>query len=520
MTSKKHILSSTGIRICGFFSIIILIAVFSISGCSQTEDDLESLPFEQPNILFILADDLGMMDLEPYNPDTFYETPNIDRLARSGLTFTNAYGTNPVCSPTRFSIMTGKYPSRHDATNWFCGDRSGRFLHAEMNCYMPAEEVTVAEALREWGYSTFFAGKWHLGEDPELWPENQGFDINKGGWAAGSPSAHGGGGYFAPYNNPRLEDGPDGEFLTERLTNETIEFLQSAGNREEPFFAVLSFYQVHTPLQAPDELIEKYEQKAENLGIADIEVFAEEEQVWPTDDSRRVRTVQNHPVYAAMVESMDRAVGAVLGELDNLGITDNTVVIFTSDDGGLATSEGHPTANLPLRGGKGWLYEGGLRMPLLIRWPGYTNEGEQTNLQVTGTDFYPTLLDIAGLPLREEQHLDGLSFASAVRGEQNSLERDALYWHYPNYSNQGGFPGGAVRMGEWKLIERFEDGQVHLYNLDEDMEEQNDLADQYPERVMNMRDKLHNWYLEVDAKFLRALDGGPEPWRPGAESGH
>lgn len=508
----KEITESRYVR---YFPVILFIIPFWLTMYSQADVDQHSPSPEQPNILFILIDDLGMMDLGTYNPDTFYETPSIDGLADSGLIFTDAYGTNPVCSPTRFSIMTGKYPSRYDATNWFCGDRSEQFLHAEMNCYMPAEEVTVAEALNEGGYSTFFAGKWHLGEDPELWPENQGFDINKGGWTAGSPSAHGGGGYFSPYNNPRLEDGPDGEFLTERLANETIEFFRAAAeNAEEPFFAYLSLYQVHTPLQAPDDLIRKYETKAEDLGIADVGAFAEEEQVWPTDDPRRVRVVQNHPVYAAMVESMDRAVGAVLDELDNLGMANNTVVVFTSDDGGLATSEGHPTANLPLRGGKGWLYEGGLRMPLIIRWPGQVAAGEETNLQVTGTDFYPTLLDIAGLPLRQKQHLDGLSFVHGLTGEGNTLDRDALYWHYPNYSNQGGFPGGAIRMDEWKLIERYEDGRVHLYNLDEDLEEQNDLADQYPDRVREMREKLHEWYLDVDAKFLRAREDGPEPWRP------
>ncbi len=472
---------------------------------------------ERPNVLFIIADDLGMMDLGAYNPDTFYETPNIDALAEEGMKFTQAYGSNPVCSPTRFSVMTGKYPSRHDATNWFCGVRVERFRPADMNCYMPVEEFTLAEAFREGGYATYFAGKWHLGDDPEYWPENQGFDINIGGWTAGSPAAHGGGGYFSPYNNPRLEDGPEGEFLTDRLAQETVEFLRGRGNA--PFFAYLSFYQVHTPLQAPPELVEKYEAKAEALGLDDQEAFGEEEQVWPTDNPRRVRILQSHPVYAAMVESMDRAVGVVLDELEALGLDENTIVIFTSDDGGLATSEGHPTSNLPLRGGKGWLYEGGLRNPVIARWPAAIEAGSTSDTPTMNTDFYPGLLEAAGLPLRPEQHLDGVSMAPLFTGDEGPIhEREALYWHYPHYSNQGGFPGGAIRMGPWKLIERYEDGSVHLYNVEEDLEEQHDVAREHPERVAEMRAKLHAWYEEVDAKFLEPVEDGPEPWRPGDDN--
>ena len=472
-----------------------------------------------PNILFILADDLGMMDLGAYNPDTFYETPNIDRLAGEGIKFTQAYGSNPVCSPTRFSIMTGRYPSRHDATNFFCGRRDARFRPAELNCYMPTEEFTLAEALREGGYKTYFAGKWHLGEEPKYWPEEQGFDVNIGGWRAGSPVAYGGGGYFSPYKNPRLDDGPDGEFLTERLTDETIAFLRDQQDEDEPFFAYLSFYQVHTPLQAPQELIEKYEAKARELGLDELkedEVFDEEEQIWLTDNPRRLRVVQSHTTYAAMVEAMDRGVGRVLDALEELGLKENTLIVFTSDDGGLATSEGHPTSNLPLRGGKGWLYEGGLRNPLIVRWPSVIEAGSICDTPTMNTDFYPGLLEAADLPLRPEQHLDGVSILPLLKGEEGPPhEREALYWHYPHYSNQGGFPGGAIRIGPWKLLERYEDGSVHLYNVEDDIEEQHDVAEQHPDRIAEMRTKLHVWYEEVDAKFLRARQDGPEPWRPG-----
>ncbi len=462
---------------------------------------------ERPNFVFILVDDLGVMDLGAYNPETFYETPHVDQLARSSKLFTDGYAANPVCSPTRFSIMTGKYPSRFDATNWFSGVREGRFRPGPLNDWMPLEELTPAEVLKEAGYRTAFVGKWHLGRTEEYWPEAQGFDINIGGHHRGSPP----GGYFAPYDNPRLSSGPEGEYLTERLTDESIKILEEF--QEDPFFLYLCFYTVHTPLQAPKELVEKYRAKAERLGLTDQPEFSDEEQVWPTDDPRKVRILQAHPTYAAMVEMMDRSVGRLLEKLDELGLNDDTVVMFMSDNGGLSTSEGSPTSNLPFRGGKGWLYEGGIREPFLIRWPGVTDAGGSCSVPVTSTDFYPTMLDIAGVDLKPEQHLDGRSLAPLLKGEA-AIDRDALFWHYPHYSNQGGFPGGAVRQGDLKLIERFEDGRVHLYDLAEDPGEQMDLADKRPEDVKALREQLHAWYNEVDAKFLQAKEGGPEPWRP------
>jgi arylsulfatase A-like enzyme len=465
---------------------------------------------KRPNIVFFLVDDFGYMDVGCNNPETFYKTPNVDRLARGGMRFTNGYAANPVCSPTRYSIMTGKYPTRVGATNFFSGDRAGRFLPAPLNDRMPLEEVTIAEALKEGGYATFFAGKWHLGPTEEFWPEHQGFEINKGGWRAGSPAPRGGR-YFSPYSNPRLEDGPQGEHLPDRLAAETARFIEQ--HRRGPFFAYLAFYSVHTPLMAPKQLVEKYRRKAERLGLTEKEQFADEEQILPIDEPRRVRTVQAHAVYAAMVESMDRAVGKVLDKLDELGLADNTAVFFMADNGGLSTSEGSPTSNLPLRGGKGWLYEGGIREPFLIRWPAATRSGSTCDVPVISTDFYPTILEIAGLPPRPDQHRDGVSLVPLLKGG-DSLPRDTLFWHYPHYSNQGGFPGGAIRSGDWKLIERFEDGRVHLYNLREDLGERNDLAERHPDRVADMRTRLHDWYRDVDAEFLRAKPDGPEPWRP------
>ncbi len=459
------------------------------------------------NFVFFLIDDYGWMDLGANNPHCFYDTPNLDRLAKSGMTFTDGYAANPVCSPTRYSIMAGKYPSRVDATNWFSGTRSGLFNPAPLHSNMPLEEITLAEALQDHGYKTAFLGKWHLGHDEKYWPEHQGFDTNVGGWAVGSPR----GGYFAPFDNPRLGEYDTASHLPKVLTDESLKLLDQFG--DDLFLLYLSFYSVHTPLQGREDLVTKYEARRKEWLAADEAQFGPEEQVWPGAGDRRVRIRQCHPTYAAMVEAMDEQIGRVLDKLEELELDDRTAVILMSDNGGLSTSEGSPTSNFPLRGGKGWLYEGGIREPFLIRWPGITDPGAKCDVPVTSTDFYPTMLDMAGLPLRDEQHLDGVSLVPLMAGG-TEIERDALYWHYPHYSNQGGFPGGAIRMGDWKLIERFEDGRVHLYNLRLDIGEREDLAFAYPDRVEQMRAKLHAWYKEVDAKFLRRKGNGPEPWRP------
>lgn len=463
------------------------------------------------NVVFILVDDLGVMDIGANNPDCFYETPNIDKLAATGMRFTSGYAANPVCSPTRFSIMTGKYPTRADATNFFSGTRAGRFKPAPLHDQMDLAEVTLAEALKPHGYHTFFAGKWHLGPTEEFWPTKQGFDVNRGGFSRGGP--YGGKKYFSPYGNPRLTDGPDGEHLPDRLAGETVKFMEQ--HQDEPFLAYLAFYSVHTPLIGRPDLVEKYKKKAERLGLNDKPHFAPEEQTLPVKQKRQVRTVQAHAVYGAMVEAMDAAVGKVLDSLDEMGIADNTAVFFMSDNGGLSTSEGSPTSNLPFRGGKGWLYEGGIREPWLVRWPGVTKPGSVCDEPVISVDFAPTILDMAGLPAIPKNHLDGKSLVPVLKDSEANLGRQSLFWHYPHYANQGGFPGGAVREGDWKLLERYEDGRVHLYNLKDDVGERNDLADKHPERVQAMRARLHNWYKDVDAKFLQPLKpGSPKPWQP------
>ncbi|MAT71695.1 MAG: sulfatase [Planctomycetaceae bacterium] len=455
------------------------------------------------NFVFFLVDDLGWRDLGCYG-STFYETPAIDALADRGMRFTAAYAACPVCSPTRASIQSGKYPARLATTDWFGAVQPEEALHhqrfgklpllpAPYLEHLPLEEFTLAEALADAGYATFFAGKWHLGDTAEFWPEAQGYRTNMGGFSAGHPR---GNGYFSPYKNPRLSDGPAGEHLTERLAAETAEFIRS--NPDQPFFAMLSFYAVHTPLDTHPQLKAKYAAKATQV--------AHDGPRFVPEGQRKSRQVQDHPVYAGMVESMDAAVGMVLAAVEEAGVADRTAVIFTSDNGGLSTSEGSPTSNVPLRAGKGWLYEGGIREPMIVHWPGVTPGGAVCDQPVTSTDFYPTMLDMAGLPLRPAQHVDGVSFAPLLRpGPADAkFERGPLFWHYPHYGNQGGSPGAAIRSGDWKLIEFFAEDRVELYNLVADIGEQHDVAAEQPQRVAELRDALHQWQAEVNARLPTA----------------
>lgn len=455
----------------------------------------------RPNVVVFLVDDLGVMDIGAYNPRTFYETPHVDRLAASGMRFDAGYAASPVCSPTRYSLMTGKYPTRGAATNYFSGKREGRFKPAAFSDRMEPAETTLAEALKGAGYATFFAGKWHLGPDDSYFPTAQGFDVNRGGHHAGGPYT--GNKYFSPFKNPKLEDTGAEEHLPDRLASETVKFIEE--KKGGPFFAYLSFYSVHTPLMGRPDLVEKYKAKA---AAVSGEEFADEEQVWAGGPARKVRVLQKHAVYAAMVEAMDAAVGKVLEALDRLKLADDTIVWFTSDNGGLSTSEGSPTSNLPYRGGKGWVYEGGIREPFVVRWPGVTKPGSTCDVPVISADLFPTIATAAGAAPGK---VDGRDLRPLLEGGR--LDRDALFWHYPHYSNQGGFPGGAVRSGDWKLVERYEDGRVHLYDLKNDPGERADLAERHPERVAALRARLHAWYKDVGARFLEPKDGRT-PWRP------
>lgn len=448
----------------------------------------ESAKTQPPNILFILVDDLGWTDLACYG-STFYETPNIDRFAASGMKFTNAYAACPVCSPTRASIMTGKYPARLATTDYFGAPqpstwkRDTPMLPAPYEDRLPLAETTLAELLKQKNYATFFAGKWHLGPEG-YWPQDQGFDVNKGGITRGGP--YGGNKYFSPYGNPRLKDGPKGEHLPDRLATETARFITN--HQDKPFLAYLSFYSVHTPLMSRPDLLEKYIKKSDNLHIKNT---------WSQEGTRKLRTVQDHAIYAGMVEAMDQAVGKVLDTLDALNLTDNTVVIFTSDNGGLSTSEGHPTSNLPLRAGKGWLYEGGIREPLIIRWPGVTRPASINHQQIISTDYFATIASITNIPAPAH---DGIDLTPLLR-DNTPLPKRPLFWHYPHYGNQGSTPGSAIRLGDWKLIQFFEDNRLELYNLETDLEENHNLAQDFPEIRNNLLHELVQWRKEVGARY-------------------
>jgi arylsulfatase A-like enzyme len=441
----------------------------------------------QRNFVFILADDLGVRDLS-VEGSSFYESPHIDSIARSGMRFTQGYATCQVCSPPRASIMTGKYPARVGITSWI-GDAAGRqwkrntkLLPAEYQRRLSHEDVTLAEALRAAGYTTFFAGKWHLG-DKGSWPKDHGFDINKGGWDRGGPS----GGYFSPYKNPCLENGADGESLPLRLGQETAKFI--AEHRNRPFLAYLSFYSVHGPIQTTQAKWAKYQAKAAQNPHRGSRFLV--------DRRLPVRQVQDCPIYAGMIEAMDEAVGMVLKKLDELGLTDNTVVCFTSDNGGVSSGDAFSTSNLPYRGGKGRQWEGGILEPYYIKVPGLTAPGSTCAVPVTGTDFYPTLLELAGLGLRPQQHMDGVSLLPLLHG--NSIKERDLFWHYPHYGNQGGEPSTIIRSGPWKLIHYWEDGRDELYHLGRDRVEQNDLADTQPKRRAALRKKLNQWMDSIGA---------------------
>jgi arylsulfatase A-like enzyme len=465
---------------------IVVSFLFSLNACkSKTEEK------QKPNFLFILADDYGYHDLS-ISGSKFYETPNIDRIAQEGMIFTDGYATCQVCSPSRASIMSGKFPARHGITDWIgaaTGENwrnAGRFnqlLPPDYAHQLSLEYTTLPEAMKEAGYKTFFAGKWHLGSKGS-WPEDHGFDINKGGWDAGSPK----GGYFSPYENPNLKNGPDGENLSMRLAKETVNFIKE--NKDTAFFAYLSFYAVHGPIQTTEAKWAKYRQKAEKLGIA--------ETGYKMGHFLPLRQVQDNPVYAGLVEAMDEAVGAVLKALDELGLDENTVVIFTSDNGGVAAGDAYSTSNLPLRAGKGYQFEGGIREPFFIKVPGLGN-GQKNNTPVTGTDFYPTILELAGAPLKPDEHNDGVSLVPLLNGK--TIPERPLIWHYPHYGNQGGEPSSIIRLGHWKLIHYYEDGHNELYNLHTDLEETNDLAGVNPEKVKELHGKLFSYLQEVGAKF-------------------
>jgi len=421
---------------------------------------------KKPNVIFILIDDMGQRDVGCYGSKC-YESPNIDKLAAGGMRFTDGYAACPVCSPTRASIMTGKYPARLHLTDWIAGhvQPKAKLKIPDWTKYLPLEETTIAEALKPAGYVSACIGKWHLG-NKEYYPGEQGFDVNIGGYERGQPPS-----YFSPYNIPTMENGADREYLTDRLGDEALKFIEK--NKERPFFLYFPNYAVHTPLQAKKDITDKYLAK----GL-------------PAKG-------QNGATYAAMIQSVDENIGRIMKKLDELGIADNTIIFFMSDNGGL---EG-VTSNAPLRAGKGTLYEGGIREPWIVKWPGAVKPGTTCSVPVISTDFYSTILEMVGAAPDGAKTLDGLSIVPLLKGT-GSIQRDALYWHYPHYHVTK--PGGAIRCGDFKLIEYYEEGKLELYDLGKDLSETTDLAAKMPEKAAELRKKLDDWRKSVGAQMPTA----------------
>ncbi len=473
-------------------------AVWLIGALVVTTLDLSSVRADRRvNFVFFLVDDLGWADVGCYG-SKFYETPHIDALAASGMRFTQAYAAASVCSPTRASIMTGRHPVRVDITDWIPGRKTSTvkgaiFEHVYDRDNLALEEVTIAEALKAHGYQTFFAGKWHLG-DRGHWPTDQGFDFNVGGNAKGSPP----GGYYAPWKNPTLKARNPGEYLTERLTDESIRFLRTR-DRERPFLLYLSYYNVHAPITPYRRRFPHFQEKAKSWFDDPTPTIVEHE--------GRSRARQDNPAYASMVAAVDDSVGRILETLRELQLEENTVVIFFSDNGGLCTlRRPGPTCNLPVRSGKGWLYEGGIREPCIIRAPGVARPGSTCDVPVVSMDFFPTMLELAELPAMPERHCDGVSLVPLLSGK-GELPARSLYWHYPHYHGSTWTPGAAIRDGDWKLIEFYHWGNVELYNLAKDVGEQHDLSAQEVEKRNTLLEKLHRWQKEMGAKMPRRKKG-------------
>src|SRR5699024_6473772 len=452
------------------------------------------------------VDDLGWTDLGCYG-SSFYETPRLDALAAGSCRLENAYAASPVCSPSRAALLTGRVPARVGVTQWIGGTGVGELLDVPYHHALPVSEYALPRALRDGGYATWHVGKWHLG-DGAHGPLAHGFEVNIAGGHIGSPRT-----YFAPWGIEHLPEAEPGTYLTDALTDHAIDLVRSHDG-ERPFFLHMAHYAVHTPLEAPRDLVEKYERKAQQLGLdpeAGLEA-GEAHAMWGKRDQRILRrTVQSHPTYAAMVENLDTNVGRLLDALEEAGVLDDTMIVFTSDNGGLVTAEGSPTSCAPLGEGKGWTEEGGVRIPLIVRLPGGVASSACTEVIAHGPDLYPTLLDAAGLPPVPMQHADGVSLLPWLRGTADPASRGPIFWHYPHYSNQGGRPSAAVRQGRYKLIRFFEDEHCELYDLEQDVGEQHDLAAALPEVVEELRDALARHLREVGA-LIPQRNPWPEPF--------
>ncbi|NQU23482.1 MAG: sulfatase, partial [Candidatus Nealsonbacteria bacterium] len=471
---KKHITILAGLL--GLFS------TFSLCGETTPNVGEKSSEESRPNVVIIFVDDLGWTDLGCYGSD-FYETPNIDRLAGQGAMFTRAYASCCVCSPTRASLMTGKYPQRVGFTDFL--NPSKRTGPNSAETHIPVGETTIGEAFQQAGYRTGYIGKWHVGSEKIGMPEQHGFDWQMATARHGLP-----GSYFYPYKRkglpsadvPDLEDGKPGDYLTDVLTDNGIGFIQETVEEgKRAFFLVLGHYAVHTPIQASKKLIEKYEVKKKRMyGTTPLKMI-------PERFNRKVPARQQNPIYAAMIENLDTNVGKVIDALDELGVTKDTIIVFTSDNGGSCMPASRPTSNYPLRASKGWNYEGGIRIPTFIAWPGNIKAMTSSEPVIT-MDIYPTLLELIGGRQLPEQTLDGQSLVPLIRGDKETLNRPFLAWWYPHSNVHGAHPSQAILKDGWKLIHYIEENETELYNLVKDEGERNDIAETEPERAREMGD--------------------------------
>lgn len=455
--------------------ITLLFITILIFSCSNEN--------EKPNLLFILVDDLGWTDVS-YNKSDYYETIHIDNLSETSMLFDNAYAASSVCSPTRASIMTGKHPARVNITDWIPGldPKNKPLLGPVDRNELPLEETTIAEVLRDNNYSTFYSGKWHLGSEGH-YPEDQGFDVNIGGFEKGSPM----GGYYSPYKNPRLSDGPEGEYLTDRLTLETIELIRNRDTKK-PFAAFLSFYNVHTPIQENKEFIDYYVEKLKSYENTSPETVKEGDAITLLN--------QRNAKYASMVHATDYNVGRIINFLKDNNLYENTLIVFTSDNGGLSTQRRvAPTSVFPLRAGKGWLYEGGIRIPQLIKLPKQINK-EIISEPVVSYDLFPTIANVLNLN-HSVSDIDGVDLTNLF--VKKDIERDFIFWHFPHYHGSMWKPGSALRNNDWKLVELHEENKVELYNLKDDISETVDVSNIFPEITSRLVNKLNEIKIDLGA---------------------
>jgi len=472
--------------------LLVLVLFFGFISCiTLNKNSKTSNSSVKQNVIFFLVDDFGWMDTS-YQGSKFYETPNIDKIANESMQFEQAYAAHPRCVPSRFAMITGKYPARMGIPGKG-GKDAGNLKKSEFG---------IGKAFKQGGYTTFFAGKWHLASD-EVYPEDQGFDYNFGGGHAGAPKS-----YFYPYNiqknkkngNGRekniegLDDAEEGGYLTDHLTKKTVSFIKE--NKDKPFFVYLSHYGVHTPFEGKLEYEKYYRDKLKENPVPNEAKYVK------VGDTGETKLYQDNATYAAMIQSIDESFGKITDLLEELGLSENTIIVFTSDHGGLSNRGNKrklATSNLPLRAGKGHNYEGGLRVPMFVKWPGVTSKSS-TNTVVTGTDYYPTLIDMVNLPVQQEQILDGVSFSDVLKGGQVDPERP-VFWHSPmsRPKSTGDRANTTVRKGDYKLLDFYEEGRVELYNISNDIGEKNNLSEQMPEKRKELLNLIKDWRKSVNA---------------------